>query len=126
MRHLQVFVLFCALILSGCHSSNFNSYAYRSNVSQGNLVTQEMAKALYVGMSREQVEFLLGEALVKSQFHLNRWDYVYYFNPRYGNIERRTLSVYFDSTGRVSRLEHGELPTEREADLKVLDSRSKK
>lgn len=64
--------------LTGC---NFNSLVYRTDVHQGNLVTQEMIDQLNVGMARQQVLFLMGKPLVESQFHRNRWDYTYYLNP---------------------------------------------
>lgn len=74
-------------------------------------------------MSREQVHFLLGEALVKSDFHLNRWDYVYYFNPRQGQVQLRKLTVFFDKNARVERIEKDPLPTEQQADEIILGTR---
>ena len=65
------FVAACALALAGC---NYNSYVYRIDVPQGNLITEEMAEQVRTGMTREQVHFLLGEALIQSDFHMNRWD----------------------------------------------------
>ena len=81
------------IALSGC---NFNSYVYRTDVHQGNLVTKEMIDQLQVGMARQQVLFLMGEPLIESQFHRNRWDYTYYLNPRYGDIQMRRVTLYFD------------------------------
>ena len=96
------------IALSGC---NFNSYVYRTDVHQGNLVTKEMIDQLQVGMARQQVLFLMGEPLIESQFHRNRWDYTYYLNPRYGDIQMRRVTLYFD--------EH-RVPTEKQADEMIL------
>lgn len=115
------FIALCAALLAGC---NYNSYVYRIDVPQGNLITKEMAEQLHAGMSRSQVQFLLGEPLVKSDFHLNRWDYVYYFNPRHGKIELRKLTVFFNDEARVEKIEQDPLPTERQADATILGTLS--
>ncbi len=93
---------------------------YRPDMHQGNLVTKEMVDQLHIGMTQLQVQFLLGVPLLRDMFHQNRWDYVYYMNPRFGDIERRRLTVYFDETGRLSRYEFNPLPNETQADQMIL------
>lgn len=93
---------------------------YRPDMHQGNLVTKEMVDQLHIGMTQLQVQFLLGVPLLRDMFHQNRWDYVYYMNPRFGDIERRRLTVYFDETGRLSRYEFNLLPNETQADQMIL------
>ena len=51
---------------------------YRANISQGNLLKQEDLDQVEVGMTRNQVRFLLGTPLVDDPFHQRRWDYVYF------------------------------------------------
>ena len=67
---------------------------------------------IYGGAYADKKAKLLGVPLVRDMFHQNRWDYVYYMNPRFGDIERRRLTVYFDETGRLSRYEFNPLPNE--------------
>jgi len=69
--HLR-FALLVALGLSISGCKNLNSYAYRIDVPQGNLVTEEMAQQLRIGMSREQVQFLLGQDINNTDKAL--WD----------------------------------------------------
>ena len=108
------------LSVAGLSGRSFNSYIYRPDVHQGNLVTEEMIQQLQVGMSRQQVLFLLGEPLVQSQFHTHRWDYTYYFNPRYGDIESRKVTLTFDDQDRLTAVAHDALPTEKQADEMIL------
>lgn len=108
------------MALSGCGSWNPANLVYRPDVPQGNLVTKEMVDELKVGMTRGQVQFLLGEPLIKSQFHLNRWDYTYYLNPLKGDVQVRHITVFFDEQDRLVRVEHGQLPTEQQADRLIL------
>jgi outer membrane protein assembly factor BamE len=51
---------------------------YRANISQGNLIKQEDLDQVEVGMTRNQVRFLLGTPLIDDPFHEARWDYVYF------------------------------------------------
>ena len=119
LRSALVLLPICASVslVTGC---NFNSYVYRPDVHQGNLVTKEMADQLQIGMSRAQVQFLMGEPLIKSQLHENRWDYLYYSNPRRGDIVKRPVTLWFDEQGLLTKIDHGELPTELQADSMIL------
>ena len=68
---------------------------YRIDVRQGNYVTQDMVAQLKPGLSREQVRFILGSPLVADMFHVDRWDYVYRFQPGHGEAQQRGLTVFF-------------------------------
>lgn len=94
---------------------------YRPDMQQGNLVTQEMIEQLHVGMTKLQVQFLLGVPLLRDMFHQNRWDYVYYLNPRFGDPERRRLTVFFDENERLQKYEFTPMPSETLADQIILD-----
>ena len=68
---LLILMIVCSLsAASGC--------VYRANISQGNLIKQEDLDQVEVGMTRNQVRFLLGTPLVDDPFHQARWDYVYF------------------------------------------------
>ena len=78
---------------------------YRIDIQQGNLIEQADIDQVQVGMTRSQVQFLLGTPMVSDSFHRDRWDYAYYFRQgRSRDIERRWLVVYFDGD-RVARIE---------------------
>jgi outer membrane protein assembly factor BamE len=78
---------------------------YRIDIQQGNLIEQTDIDQVQVGMTRSQVQFLLGTPMVSDSFHRDRWDYAYYFRQgRSRDIERRWLVVYFDGD-RVARIE---------------------
>lgn len=84
MRILQLKPIFCgitALLLTAC---SFNSKyvpsfvkPYRFDIQQGNFVTQDDTARLRVGMTKDQVRFIMGTPLLNDAFHANRWDYVY-------------------------------------------------
>ena len=70
---------------------------YQVDVQQGNKLEPQDVEAIKVGMTRNQVRFLLGTPVVSDLFRDDRWDYMYYF--RKGKSEtpdRRWLIVWFD------------------------------
>lgn len=102
-KMLKLFVVpLLTLVLTGCSTLEF-PFVYRIDVEQGNIITQEMVDQLKPGMSRSQVEYVMGSALLKDTFHEERWDYVY--TRRDGRTDERTrhrLSVFFRDDKLVS------------------------
>ncbi len=83
-------VFAAALLLSAC--------IFRINIQQGNLLEESVIDQVAVGMTRSQVQFLLGSPMVADSFHENRWDYTFYFKQgRSQEIERRWFIVYFEA-----------------------------
>jgi outer membrane protein assembly factor BamE len=87
-------------ILSGCGLFS----VHRIDIQQGNALDPEYVKQLQVGMTAEQVRFILGEPLIRDPFRQDRWDYVYALTPGEGKPERHRLTIWFDDD-RVVRIE---------------------
>lgn len=87
---------------------------YRPDIQQGNFVSEEMLAQLKVGMTRDQVRFIFGTALLTDPFHANRWDYAFRMAKGNGEITTSRVIVFFDDEGKVARWEGGNLPTEKE------------
>lgn len=87
-KSIILFSLIAALLSAGC--------VYRAAISQGNLIKQEDLDQIEVGMTRNQVRFLLGTPMVDDPFHAGRWDYVYYLKVgREDASYERWISVFF-------------------------------
>jgi outer membrane protein assembly factor BamE len=70
---------------------------YRANISQGNIVEEEDLDQVEVGMTRNQVRFLLGTPMIADPFHQDRWDYVYYIKiGRNDATAKRWVTILFD------------------------------
>jgi outer membrane protein assembly factor BamE len=77
------------IVSSGC--------VYRPNISQGNIVEEEDLDQVEVGMTRNQVRFLLGTPMVDDPFRRGRWDYVYYVKiGRNDASAKRWVTILFD------------------------------
>jgi outer membrane protein assembly factor BamE len=128
---VRVFVSAVVLTLAGgCQTlsnvgSSMSGWAptflapYRPDVHQGNIITQEMVEQLRLGMTRDQVRFMLGTPLLTSEFHKDRWEYAYYLNPRRGEVQNRRLTVTFKDN-RLDRFVADPMPPEALADTLIL------
>jgi len=78
-------------------------FVYKMTVQQGNILTEEMVDNLELGMSKRQVDFLLGTPLLTDFFHANRWDYVYTIQRGHQPMKQRYLTLHFqdDALARV-------------------------
>lgn len=106
-------------LLAGCKVFS----VYKIDLPQGTPITQEVASQVQVGMTADQVLYLLGSPALKDALAPNRWDYIYDY--RAGTDGRRAgkndvldasqyLSVHFDAEGRVARISGIDtLPTKR-------------
>jgi outer membrane protein assembly factor BamE len=97
MKFRAVSIVVAALTLAAC--------VYRIDIQQGNLLDDEDINQVDIGMTRSQVQFLLGTPMVADSFHRDRWDYAYYFRRgRSPDAIQRWIVVYFQND-RVARIE---------------------
>lgn len=99
-RSMQRFALLLLLVTTlatvGC--------VYRAGISQGNLIKQDDLDQVEVGMTRNQIRFLLGTPMVDDPFHADRWDYVYYLKIGRQQADfTRWVSIFFEGD-RVSEI----------------------
>jgi outer membrane protein assembly factor BamE len=100
--------LFVSTLMSGCSVLG----VYKVDSPQGTPLTRTQASQIKVGMTQQQVRFLLGSPAITDTLNPNRWDYLYHYIP--GTYARKAklpatsgqhLRVYFDNQGLVSRIE---------------------
>lgn len=97
------------LATAGCSYSNI-PFAYEVPVQQGNIITEDMIAELEPGMSRSQVEFVLGKPAINDPFRNDRWDYIH-TEAAGGGGEPDRLTVFFDGD-RLERLEGNLAPAD--------------
>lgn len=101
---MRVFlIILAAFSLSACQ------LIYKLPTRQGNVIEQKQLDQLKVGMTREQVKFLLGTPVAASPFESQRWDYVGYYKSPRGKVSNRVVSLYFDQN-TLARMEGTEAP----------------
>ncbi|UCH39507.1 MAG: outer membrane protein assembly factor BamE [Gammaproteobacteria bacterium] len=66
------------------------------DIPQGNRIDPALVEQLEIGMSRNQVEFLLGTPAVVDLYQPNKWQYVFYLkNGDNGSIEKSVMTLTF-------------------------------
>ena len=93
LRHL-VLTAAAGAMLAGC--------VYKVPIYQGWITDPGDIEKVEVGMTREQVAYLLGTPTVRDPFHSDRWDYVLTAGTLEG--QRRIVVVRFGDEG-VSSIE---------------------
>jgi outer membrane protein assembly factor BamE len=85
------------ILLCGC--------VYRVDVQQGNKLEEKDIETVEIGMTRNQIRFILGTPVVQDPFQKDRWDYIYYFRQgRARTGEGRWMIIYFEND-KVSKIE---------------------
>ena len=84
----KILILTCCLLLFGC-------FAYRPSIQQGNLLTEKMCNQIHRGMTKSQVEHILGTPVLKNTFSKQRVNYVYTFKPGHGKQTEKFMSLTF-------------------------------
>ena len=70
---------------------------YKQPIYQGNLLDKAAVDQLQVGMSRQQVQVLLGTPSIADPFHHDRWDYTATERTgRSGDVEVKNFTVWFE------------------------------
>ena len=98
MRFFAVTLVIITLLSSGCSWIKFPG-VHKINVQQGNILDQDMANKLQPGMSKAQVQFVLGTPIVTDTFNTHRWDYVFRNTSATGVKTEQGITVYFDNKG---------------------------
>jgi outer membrane protein assembly factor BamE len=90
MRKLLL-VIALATTTTGC------GILYKQPIYQGNLIDKAAADQLQAGMSKEQVQALLGTPSINDPFHHDRWDYAASERTdRVGHVAVKDLTLWFD------------------------------
>lgn len=103
-----ILTLLVTSLLAGCSTLG----VYKVDIPQGTPLTQAQASKIQVGMSHQQVRFLLGSPTVADPMNPLRWDYIYNYQP--GTYAKKAkipaargqhLKIYFDQNGIVQKVE---------------------
>jgi len=79
IKHIiSLFVL--VFSLSGC-SYLYDTFVYQINVTQGNYIDNANLAKEKVGMTQEQVIYILGSPMLIDQFDSSKWYYIRYIKP---------------------------------------------
>src|SRR5690242_16728519 len=112
MRKTVLLAAAMALTVAGC------GIVYKQPIYQGNLMDKAAVDQLQAGMTKDQVQALLGSPSIADPFHHDRWDYTSTERTdRLGHTEIRNFTVFF-ANDAVTRWEGDYFP-EQDKELAV-------
>ena len=91
------FVSIFILSLSSCSSLS----PYKVPVLQGNIFSDEDMEKLEEGLTKEQVQYIFGAALIQDPFRDSRWDYFNSVTIGEKIVTENKLTIYFNENGLV-------------------------
>ena len=116
-----IYVAFLAFSVGGCSLSQLKlpelkiPRVYKLSVQQGNVITQEMVDRLKPGMTRNQVEFVMGKPVLGDPFNDDQWVYVYTLEvPDYFNQVFKMVLAFEDDT--LATISGDYIPQEADAE----------
>ena len=95
----RTFFISFLMISVGYGCSTFSPY--KVPVLQGNIIEDKDIEQLVEGLSKDQVQYLLGTPLLKSPIHQQRWDYFYSVKVGETVVGEKKLSLLFDINQRL-------------------------
>ena len=85
----KIIITIISLTLSAC--------VFQPSVQQGNFIEQDKVEQIEIGMTKNQIRFLMGTPMIDDPFNENRWDYVYFLKiGRNQAISKTWVSIIFD------------------------------
>lgn len=81
-------------LLGGCSIDSL-PFVYKPDIHQGTIISQETVDQLRIGMTRQQVQFILGSPPLIDPFRADRWDYIEAAKPGGKQFQSRRMTVFF-------------------------------
>lgn len=83
------------------HCAVIDPLVYKIDIPQGNYIEQRDVDNLRVGMTQEQVRFVLGAPVAENAFASNEWHYLFRLKPGRGEVQLRQMTLNFED-GRLT------------------------
>ena len=99
MKQLASIFFITIFIISMSSCSSFSPY--KVPVLQGNIFEDEDLEKLSEGLTKEQVKFIFGTALIQDPFRESRWDYFNSVKVGEKTIAENKLTIFFDENDLV-------------------------
>ena len=91
------FITIFILLVSSCSSLS----PYKVPVLQGNIFEEEDLEKLEEGLTKEQVQYIFGTALIQDPFRDSRWDYFNSVTIGENVVTESKLTIFFNENETV-------------------------
>lgn len=100
MQKPILLLLAISVLLTGCLRP------YTPSIQQGNIISTDQIKQLKIGMSQDDVQYLLGQPILQPTFNNNQWNYIYTYQAKNaGPMQEQRLSLWFNDQGKLTHIQ---------------------
>ena len=85
----------CVWVFTAIITAAFLPACYRMPINQGNRLEQTAIKRLQLGMTREQVRYLMGAPVLQEPFDQSHWYYISRYKTRSGEYKEHRIILEF-------------------------------
>jgi outer membrane protein assembly factor BamE len=94
----KIFTIVALLTLTGCFMR-----PYVPDIQQGNVVDKAAVAKLQTGMTKSEVQDILGAPVLVSPFDKDCWTYAYTIQKNGGKITKQDITLYF-ADGKLTQI----------------------
>ncbi len=98
MKKILIFII--SLLIYSCSNTNL----YRVTITQGTVFTQEDIDKLEIGMTKDQVSFVMGQPSFENFFEKNVWNYIYKITTGDNVDMEKKVKLIFDEKNLLSEV----------------------
>ncbi|XOD70085.1 MAG: outer membrane protein assembly factor BamE [Sodalis sp. (in: enterobacteria)] len=99
-----VSIVIVMFFTTGC--SMFERIVFHPEINQGNYLTPGNVAKIHIGMTKQQVVYILGTAMIKDPFGSNTWYYIFRREPSYLSITQQNLILTFNNRDILKNIEN--------------------
>jgi outer membrane protein assembly factor BamE len=96
----KLLIIIISLLIYSCS----NTEIYRVTITQGTVFTQEDLDKLEIGMTKDQVSFVMGQPSFENFFEKNVWNYIYKVTTGDEIDVEKKVKLIFDEENLLSEV----------------------
>ena len=96
----KLLLLIISLFIISCS----NTSIYRVTITQGTVFKQDDIDKLEVGMTKDQVTYVMGQPSFENFFEKNVWNYFFQIKTGQDIRDERRAKIIFDENGLLSEV----------------------
>ena len=96
----KLLIIIISLLIYSCSNTNL----YRVTITQGTVFAQEDIDKLEIGMTKDQVSFVMGQPSFENFFEKNVWNYIYKITTGDNVDMEKKVKIIFDEKNLLSEV----------------------
>ncbi|WMY95242.1 MAG: outer membrane protein assembly factor BamE [Arsenophonus sp.] len=99
----QILTIFIVILITSC--SVVENFIYHPDINQGNYFTIKDIAKIQLGMTKEQITYILGTPMLKEPFGTQTWYYIFYKKISHQKTKQQTLILNFNEKAVLIKIQ---------------------